>query len=41
MKQVLEQFGNRVVKAAKLNLGATRTITFNDGKKRRRRRGGR
>ena len=37
MKQVLEQFGNRVVKAAKLNLGATRTITFNDGKKRRRR----
>ena len=37
MKQVLEQFGRRVVKAAKLNLGATRTITFNDGKKRRRR----
>ena len=37
IKSVLEQFGTRVVKAARLNLGATRTITFNDGKKRRRR----
>ena len=34
---VLRQFAERVVKAAKLNLGATRTITYNDGKKKRRR----
>ena len=34
---VLRQFAERVVKAAKLNLGATRTITYNDGKTKRRR----
>ena len=34
---VLRQFAERVVKAARLNLGATRTITYNDGKKKRRR----
>jgi len=36
-EMVLRQFAERVVKAAKLNLGATRTITYNDGKKKRRR----
>lgn len=34
---VLRQFAERVIKAARLNLGATRTITYNDGKKKRRR----
>ena len=34
---VLRTFAERVIKAAKLNLGATRTITYNDGKKKRRR----
>ena len=33
----LRNFAERVIKAAKLNLGATRTITYNDGKKKRRR----
>jgi hypothetical protein len=36
-ERVLRQFAERVIKAAKLNLGATRTITYNDGKKKRRR----
>lgn len=34
---VLRTFAERVIKAARLNLGATRTITYNDGKKKRRR----
>lgn len=34
---VIRQFAERVIKAARLNLGATRTITYNDGKKKRRR----
>lgn len=34
---VLRQFAERVIKSAKLNLGSTRTITYNDGKKKRRR----
>ena len=36
-ERVLRQFAERVIKAARLNLGATRTITYNDGKKKRRR----
>ena len=36
-EMVLRQFAERVIKAARLNLGATRTITYNDGKKKRRR----
>jgi hypothetical protein len=36
-EQVIRQFAERVIKAARLNLGATRTITYNDGKKKRRR----
>lgn len=36
-EKVLRQFAERVIKAARLNLGATRTITYNDGKKKRRR----
>ena len=34
---VIRRFAERVIKAARLNLGATRTITYNDGKKKRRR----
>tara|TARA_R100000482_G_scaffold34623_1_gene11344 strand:+ start:21081 stop:21698 length:618 start_codon:yes stop_codon:yes gene_type:complete len=36
-ERVIRQFAERVIKAARLNLGATRTITYNDGKKKRRR----
>ena len=36
-EQVIRRFAERVIKAARLNLGATRTITYNDGKKKRRR----
>ena len=35
VQQVLDSFASKVVKAARLNLGATRTIRYNDGKTRR------
>jgi hypothetical protein len=37
IQKVLDNFAQKVVKAARLNVGATRTITYNDGKKARRR----
>lgn len=35
IQQALDNFGKQVVKGAKLNVGATRTIEYNDGKKKR------